>query len=133
MIAAGWDIRSRTIPNWLNLCILAGSALMLAFVWPTGDVLSHLVHFVLALVGAMLLFGFRIWGGGDAKFYAAAALWFGLDWAVHFLAITALAGGVVVIVTGVVAKLRRTGGWHREIPYGVAIAIGAISTAVLAY
>lgn len=133
LVAAGWDIRSRTIPNWLSLVILTGGVLMLALVWPTADALSHLAHFAIALIGAMALFAFRLWGGGDAKFYAAVALWFDLGWALHFLVITAIAGGLVVIATGLVARLARKAGWHREIPYGAAIAIGAISTAVLAY
>lgn len=133
LTAAVWDIRSRTIPNWLNLGVLTGGAVMLALVWPAADLLSHLAHFAIALVGAMLLFAFRLWGGGDAKFYAAAALWFDLGWALHFLAITAIAGGIVVIAAGVVARLTKRPGWRKEIPYGAAIAIGAITTAVLAY
>ncbi len=131
-LAASWDIRSRTIPNWLNLCILAGGIAMLAIGWSSVDPLSHLIHFGLALAGAMLLFGFRFWGGGDAKFYAATALWFDLGQALAFLVTTALAGGIVVIVTGLVSKALKKPGWQAQIPYGAAIAIGAIVTAVIA-
>ena len=130
-VAAFWDIRSRRIPNWLNICVLVGGVAMLVINWGAIDPLSHFIHFGLALLGAMLLFGFRFWGGGDAKFYAAAALWFDLGQAITFLVVTALAGGIVVIVTGLVSRALKKKGWATQIPYGAAIAIGAVVTAGL--
>ena len=130
-VAAFWDIRSRRIPNWLNICVLVGGVAMLVINWGAIDPLSHFIHFGLALLGAMLLFGFRFWGGGDAKFYAAAALWFDLGQAITFLVVTALAGGIVVIVTGLVSRALKKKSWATQIPYGAAIAIGAVVTAGL--
>ena len=129
-VAAIWDIRSRKIPNWLNICILAAGIAVLAINWSTADPLSHIMHFGLALLGALLLFGFKFWGGGDAKFYAATALWFDLDLALALLVFTALAGGIVVIVTGLLSRALQKQGWQTKIPYGAAIATGAIMTAV---
>lgn len=105
---------------------------MMALYWSSIEPLSHLAHFGLALAGALALFGFRIWGGGDAKFYAACALWFGLDRALLFLVATAAAGVFVVVASGVSAKIQRKKAWRREIPYGVAIAAGAITTSAVA-
>ncbi|MWV28946.1 prepilin peptidase [Aurantiacibacter rhizosphaerae] len=128
-VAAIWDIRSRRIPNWLNLCVLVGGIIMIAVNWSTAEPLSHLMHFGLALAGAMLLFALGLWGGGDAKFYAATAIWFSLGKALTFLIVTAAAGAIVVIATGLISTAMKKKGWRKEIPYGVAIATGAIVTA----
>ncbi len=127
-LAAIWDIRSRRIPNWLNACILVGAIAMLAINWSSADPLSHFMHFGIALIASMLLTALGFWGGGDAKFYAATALWFALDQALTFLVVTAVTGGLVVIATGLISRTMKKRGWQKEIPYGVAIAIGAIVT-----
>src|SRR3546814_2063409 len=51
-------------------------------------------HAAIALVVGMVLFGMRIVGGGDAKYYAALALWFRLGEAWRLLAFVSLAGAV---------------------------------------
>lgn len=131
MLGAGWDIRTRTIPNWLNLLVLLGATAMIALDWGRIAPLSHFFHFALALAGALILFRFRFWGGGDAKFYAACALWFGLDRALLFLVTTAAAGGVVVIASSIAKIFRGKRAWPNEVAYGVAIAVGAILTELL--
>lgn len=116
----------------MNLLVLLGAVAAMALDWNSIEPLSHLLHFGLALAGALVLFGFRFWGGGDAKFYAACALWFSLDQALPFIVATAASGILVVIVSGVTAKLQGKQAWRRDIPYGVAIAAGAIFTKISA-
>jgi prepilin peptidase CpaA len=65
-------------------------------------------------------------GGGDVKLAAALALWFPPLLTLRFLILMSIAGGVLTL--GIL-------GWHRakrrdgrpEIPYGVAIAFGALA------
>ena len=128
MLAAVWtDLRSRTIPNWLNAAI-AGVAVIWWFasglpLWPDFAVQLGLALAVFALFAVAFAFGAM--GGGDVKMAAAVALWLPLTELLQFLVIMALAGGVVTIATMI---------WHRalkhegapEIPYGVAIAFAGL-------
>ncbi|WP_338243574.1 A24 family peptidase [Aurantiacibacter hainanensis] len=131
LVAAGYDLATRRIPNWLNLAILFAGAAML-FALPTWSAaLMHLAHFAIALIAAMALFGMRVWGGGDAKFYAAVAIWLPLSEA-HLLALgTALSGAVLVVLIFAWAMIRQTKGWAKNLPYGVAIAAGTFAAVLI--
>jgi prepilin peptidase CpaA len=100
-----------------------------------GTLGSHLLHFALALAAGMGLFALGWFGGGDAKLYAAAALWFALDRAVYLLLCVVIAGAVLALVHIGIRLLRRPGeGRARnikdgKIAYGVAIALGAMTAA----
>ena len=77
-------------------------------------------------------------GGGDAKVAAGAALWFGFDHLLHFLLYASLFGGALTLLllqfrqwplpyplTGQ-AWLLRLHAKQTGIPYGIALAIGAL-------
>jgi prepilin peptidase CpaA len=79
-------------------------------------------------------------GGGDAKLFAAAALWIGLPGMLSYLVFTCLAGGalaaglVALRLPSVRAALPAGPAWFcrlaqpgENVPYGVAIAIGALA------
>jgi prepilin peptidase CpaA len=72
-------------------------------------------------------------GGGDVKLFAAAGLWFDLRSAVWFVAFTFLAGGVVAVGYMLSRPFRRhaKGMKSTRIPYGIAIALGALAMVVL--
>lgn len=129
LVAAGFDVIRRIIPNWLNLLVLLAGAAAVFLDPASGPAWSHFAHFAIALLVSMALFRFGLWGGGDAKFYAALALWLPLAKATLFAIATALAGGVLVIVFWLIARLRRDRNWSQQLPYGVAIAIGALFAA----
>ena len=82
----------------------------------------------------MLLFAMRWFGGGDAKLYAAIALWFDLSGGVVLIFSVGMAG-LLLAVTYLAA--RRIGPFrsdpeerkNRRIPYGVAIGFGAVIAA----
>ena len=95
---------------------------------------GHGLSFALALVGSTFLFS-RGWiGGGDAKFFSAAALWFDLNGLAIFLAVATITGGVLALA---VLSYRTIGsglqGVRRgiTIPYGVPIAFAAIGLAIM--
>lgn len=137
--AAKTDIETMTISNRLNL-ILAGFffpvALLVGLSWE-----AFALHIGLGFAGlllGMVLFAFRLMGGGDAKLIAAASLWLGFDGFVALLIYTALAGGVLTLAlisarkfyghyAGLLpASLGRHLADKGDIPYGVAICAGGL-------
>jgi prepilin peptidase CpaA len=130
LIAGYTDVRQFRIANIIPVSIIA-LFLCSRLWWGFTDAdWGHGLHFVIALAVGMLLFGIRWIGGGDAKLYAATALWFSGFHAAMLIMTTALSG--LVIAIGYVAV--RKFGWKidqrkrkdRRIPYGVAIAAGGI-------
>jgi len=127
VFAAITDIQRRQIDNWLN----AGIALAApVFWWTSGlslwpDVVIQLGIAVLAFAFFAGLFALKLMGGGDVKLLTALALWIEPNAFLQLLIIMALAGGVLTIIMGGYHFVRR----QKErlaIPYGVAIAFGAL-------
>lgn len=130
LTGAGYDIMTRRIPNWLNAAFLvAGLVLVTALSgWEVG--LSGLGHFVGALIVAMIIFAMKMWGGGDAKFYAASAAWFPVTEALGLFVSIAISGLIVAIAWLIIFKVsgRKVAKGEKVMPYGVAIAMGGILT-----
>jgi prepilin peptidase CpaA len=137
--AAASDLFTMTISNRVSI-LLAAAFLVLAVA--TGmapyDILSHLGAGALVLVVAFGCFAMGWVGGGDAKVAAAAALWFGFGHLMNYLLYASLFGGVLTILllqmrqwplpyplTGQ-AWLLRLHDKETGIPYGIALAIGAL-------
>ena len=93
----------------------------------------HLLHAFIALVIGIGLFALRVIGGGDAKYYAANAIWFGMDSALRLLVSVSLAGLVVLIIWALWRRLHGLRAFSRghddtsKLPYGAAIAIGSVA------
>lgn len=132
-IASISDIRYRRIPNW---CVVVLLALFIPwiFVGPEVSVLPSVVAFVIFFAGGVILYAFGIWGAGDSKLIAAAALFVGWDRLLLFLFATAVAGGILSLVIMIshaqrvlaIFTLRRPADSRpADVPYGVAIAAGA--------
>ena len=98
-----------------------------------------------AVFAALMAIGFALFsagrlGGGDVKLFAAAGLWFDLDGALTMMMYVFLAGGVLALL---ILGLRMFGWSERArgriqllragagIPYGVAIASGALTAAAV--
>ena len=130
LAGAGLDVVTRRLPNWLCLVTaLAGLAVAVAF-GGLGAAMSPALHAVLALLGGMVLFRFGLIGGGDAKFYAACAAWFPLSSALLLLGTVSFAGFVVVLGWLGYRRLaysRTSEGAFAMVPYGLAVAIGAVA------
>jgi prepilin peptidase CpaA len=132
LAAAISDLRAYRIPNALPaiLMLLFGVAQIMdssaTVPW------SNLAHFGISLIVGMFLFS-RGWiGGGDAKLYAATALWFAWDGAVTLLFFTTIAGAVLAaafIAARLLGLRKNIPKKDRYIPYGVAIAIGGVVSA----
>jgi prepilin peptidase CpaA len=132
LAAAISDLRAYRIPNALPgiLILLFGVAQIMdssaTVPW------SNLAHFGISLIVGMFLFS-RGWiGGGDAKLYAATALWFAWNGAVTLLFFTTIAGAVLAaafIAARLLGLRKNIPKKDRRIPYGVAIAIGGVMSA----
>lgn len=139
--AALRDATSYTIPNWISLALVAAfplAALVLGL--PLAMIGVSLAVGAAALVIGMGMFALGWIGGGDAKLFAAAALWLGLAPAATYLAVTGIAGGALAVgllglrSTHVRPWLPSRPAWlarlvqpGENVPYGVAIAIGALA------
>ncbi len=138
-VAAGWDVASFTIPNRVQLAIVAAFVgFALAAGMPAGDFGWHLLSAAIALAVSFALFAVGYIGGGDAKLFAAVALWLGWDALPAYAIFATLSGGVLALV---LITLRRWPlpaflageGWIARLherdagmPYGVALAAGAL-------
>ena len=135
--AGGWlDVAQRRLPNWLSLATAVAG---LAFVYAQiglASVAWAAAHLFVALLAGMALFRLGWIGGGDAKFYAACAAWFPLKQALVLLLCVSLTGFLLVVVwfgyrQVARAKARRAQGEFAMVPYGLAIAVGALAARVL--
>ena len=139
IVAGLKDVTSMTIPNWISAALVIGFfPAALAVGLPIMSILTHVGVGVAALLVAMLLFALRIFGGGDAKLMAATCLWMGVTGTLPFVLWTAVMGGVlglVLILTRRHAQPLLVGApdWvgtllapKGDIPYGIAIAAGAL-------
>lgn len=140
IIAALRDCTTFTIPNWISLALLAlyPVAALSAGLSLASMGLALLIGFA-ALLAGMGMFAAGWIGGGDAKLLAAAAPWLGLTTLAPFLIVTAVAGGVLALLllnlrSGRLAPflanappwITRLGTRGENVPYGVAIAVGAL-------
>lgn len=128
--AAVSDIRDRRIPN-LTVFLM----LLLALPWivvASASWTSALTAGAIALVVCFALYAFGVFGGGDAKLFAAVAVFAGLGDLLALTVATAMAGGALAAVSFatrprravVMLQMRGRGDWGRGVPYGVAIALG---------
>lgn len=130
--AAISDLRFFRIPNYLPGILILLFGINISLVGFPALVLENLFHFLAALIVGMGLFS-RGWiGGGDAKLYAAVAIWFNWAEAVTLIFTTTIAG-LLLALSFMAARLmglrKNVPKEDRRIPYGVAIAIGGMLSA----
>jgi prepilin peptidase CpaA len=137
--AAASDLFTMTISNRVSLALAAGF-LALALVSGMGltDILSHLGAGAAVLVVAFGCFAMGWVGGGDAKVAASAALWFGFAHLMNYLVYASLFGGALTLLLlqfrqwplpyqfAGQAWLLKLHAKESGIPYGIALAIGAL-------
>ena len=141
IVAALKDATSFTIPNWVSGAIaLAFFPVALALHLPIVALGVCVIAAAIALVCGMGMFAAGWCGGGDAKLLAACALWLGWTGAPVFLLATGVSGGLlaaglILARKGVIgAYASASSGWFgrlmrpdADLPYGLAIAVGALA------
>jgi len=130
--AAASDVRDRRIPNRAVLAVLGLFAL-----WAVANagvgLASAVVAGAIAFAIGYGLYVFKVVGAGDAKLFAALALFAGVSHLPLFALATVWTGGLMALVSlaanprraMVMFAMRGQGGQGRGIPYGVAIGVGA--------
>jgi len=156
-VAAYTDLVKFKIPNIIPVLIVLSFVVALVVdIFTDGSVfqspVNHLVTGVVVFIVMLVLFFMRLFGGGDAKLIPAVALWIGIQGLPVFLIVTTMAGGVLALLSVFFRKtkigqvlltklryhpkliLKLAGSWFDAmsrgetlIPYGVAIAIGALA------
>jgi prepilin peptidase CpaA len=128
-----------TISNRVSL-VLAAGFLALAVLSGMGlsEILSHLGAGAIVLAVAFFCFAMGWVGGGDAKVAAGAALWFGFGHLLNYLLYASLFGGALTLLLLQFRKwplpyplvgqawLLRLHARETGIPYGIALAVGAL-------
>jgi len=138
VLAAGWDIASFTIPNFLQVALIGSFA---AFVLATGmapaAIGSHVLAGFLGLAAGFTLFALGYIGGGDAKLFACIALWLGFHNLPEFALVASIMGGALTLTLLSIRRMPLPAWLTRQhwilrlheargaIPYGVALAAGA--------
>jgi len=136
--AALSDIARLIIPNWVSIAMAAAFPVFaLAAGLPFGDIALHIGFGFAILVVGFGLFSVNIFGGGDAKLLAAAAVWTGTGAFLPFIYWTVIAGGLMALALLAARQfvkqpetyppfvnhlLKKQNG----IPYGVAIMAGGL-------
>ncbi|MBV9511494.1 MAG: prepilin peptidase [Caulobacteraceae bacterium] len=141
IIAAMTDAVSFTIPNRISLLLLAVYVpVCLLLDRPVAEIGVEAAVGLAALLLGMGMFAAGWIGGGDAKLFAVSALWLGWAGLPVFLLVTALAGGVLAVLllnarsAAMKPYFRGAPAWFARlvtpgagVPYGVAIAAGALT------
>jgi prepilin peptidase CpaA len=138
--AAASDLFTMTISNRVTLALLAGFMVLAAFGGMSlQDIMLHVGAGVTVLIPAFVCFAMGWVGGGDAKVAAGVALWFGFDHLLDFMLYASLFGGALTILLlqfrqwplpyplSGLAWLNRLHDRQSGIPYGIALAIGALT------
>jgi prepilin peptidase CpaA len=137
--AAASDLFTMTISNRISLALVAGF-FVLALLGGMGlyDIAMHMAAGVTVLAVAFFCFAMGWVGGGDAKLAAAAALWFGFGHLMNYLLYASLFGGALTLLLLQFRQwplpvalagqtwLMRLHAKETGIPYGIALAIGAL-------
>src|SRR5437588_11830027 len=137
--AAASDLLTMTISNRISLALgVSFLALALMSGMPAFDILAHLGAGATVLVVSFGCFAMGWVGGGDAKVAAAAALWFGFGHLMNYLLYASLFGGALTLLLLQFRQwplpyslagqswLIRLHAKESGIPYGIALAIGAL-------
>ena len=135
LAAAAEDAVRLRISNMTVLLVIVVAVFAAVVVGPDLALWQNLTVFAALLAAGTPMFAAGKLGGGDVKLLAAVGLWFDLKGAVWMLLDVVLAGGVLAILIIALRSL----GWSEKIrrrivllrpgggiPYGVAIATGAL-------
>ena len=140
LAAAAEDAIRLRISNFIVLLVIVAAVAAALIAGPELALWKNLVVFLGLLAIGTPMFAAGKLGGGDVKLLAAVGLWFDFTGALWMILAVAIAGGLLALVI----LILRSFGWSEEIrrrvvvlrsrggiPYGVAIAAGALITMAL--
>lgn len=138
------DFTTMTIPNWVSIGLITS----FVFAFGISNLIgmpvfdgwkTHASALAAMFVLTFFMFVFRIWGAGDSKLASGVALWIGLKGFIVFLVVMSFVGFFLALASYGLRRLNvsyahlgeqswpaRLKSGAGTIPYGIAIAIGAI-------
>jgi len=139
VLAAISDLITMTISNWISITLVAGFAILAAWAGlGINEIGLHVLVGFIALAIGFTCFAFNWIGGGDAKLFAATALWLGWPDVAAYTLSASIFGGILTL--GLLAQknvplpaglIRH--GWiarlhvlEEGIPYGFALAAAGL-------
>ena len=132
--AAIGDANHYKIPNILCALLLVLFPLFVITAPHSIEWEQNLMVFALVLISGFAMFIGNLAGAGDIKLMAATGLWAGPHLVAVFLIMTAIAGGILALTMALLTYMRNASGKQAlalakvPIPYGIAIAVGGLST-----
>lgn len=150
-VAAYHDVRTRRIPNAFCLTIAWLGLVRIALTQDLVGAGCTLAAGVGIFAASFVLYRYGVFGGGDAKIVAAAALLIGYRELLEFLFLMSLCGGALALATLAAERLgpplkRLLGSPHQRtmtaaqqgraapkgstVPYGVAVAAAGVITLI---
>lgn len=137
--AGAMDLFTMTIPNRVPLVLVASFVCLAPFAGFSWVQAGYHAGVGLAALAVGILCFARGWvGGGDAKLFAAAALWFGPTHVLQYLLVASVIGGALTLFVLIARRLPLPAGLARQgwlarlhdtgegVPYGVALAGAAL-------
>lgn len=119
------DIVQRRISNWLCLMVVVAAAVAAIAIGPTLALWQNALIFAVLLGVGTPLFSVGWLGGGDIKLFAALGLWVNFASILPLLVSILIAGGVLAALSLAIRR-GRAARRAKGVPYGVAIAVGAV-------
>jgi len=138
-LAAGTDLFSMTVPNWIALLLVAGFAVLAPLVglgWSAAGI--HVALAVGALIITFGMFSFGWIGGGDAKLFAATCLWLGPEQVLFYAVYAGIIGGALTLLILLLRSVPLPAALHSQgwltrlhspkegVPYGIALAAAGL-------
>ncbi len=137
--AGSMDLFTMTIPNRVSLGLALGFFCLAPFVGLGWEAVGTHVLTALAMLAIGIAFYARGWiGGGDAKFFAATALWLGYEHLLEYALLAAFLGGLLTAAFLAVRMVQLPVGlahigWivrlhnaNQGVPYGIALAAAGL-------
>lgn len=135
------DLLTMRISNRIILALVAGFAVLAVIIGlPWEQVMTHVITAAVVLVVMFTFFALGWIGGGDAKFTAATALWFGFPLTLSYIAMATVLGGVLTLAILMlrwrnlpvrlinVEWIARLHDKSSGVPYGIALAVAGLMT-----
>ena len=137
--AGSMDLLTMTIPNRVSLVLIAGFFCIAPFAglgW--SEIGSHALTGLATLAIGIAFFAQGWIGGGDAKFFAATALWLGYGNLFDYALLASLFGGLLTLAVLLIRFVHLPGFLIRQewiarlhnanhgIPYGIALAAAGL-------
>lgn len=138
LAAALFDLSTRTVPNALTAALALGAVATMPWIVGWASFAAACIAALGVLAAGFVVFAAGWIGAGDVKLASASLLWLGAETLSGFLAVTALAGGILSLAALAVAwtRNRRRAGAPRgirhlvatiQIPYAIPLSVAALA------